>query len=75
MFRSTLLSAYYLSLRHHQVICIFPSGQSSFFARKDVFRAINSPRLQIVRIDRAGMMNDVIIQLKAHNVICAKNTL
>ena len=40
-----------------------------------VFRAVNAPRLQILRIDRAGMMNDVIIQLKAHNVICAKNTL
>ena len=33
------------------------------------------PHLQILRIDRAGMMNDVIMQLKAHDVICAKNTL
>ena len=33
------------------------------------------PCLQILSIDRAGMMNDVIMQLKAHDVICAKNTL
>lgn len=31
-----------------------------------VFRAVNTQRLQIVRTDRAGMMNDVIIQLKAY---------
>ena len=31
-----------------------------------MFRAVNTPRLQIVRTDRAGMMNDVIIQLKAY---------
>ena len=37
-----------------------------------MFRAVNPPGLQIVRIDRTGMMNDIIIQLKAHNVICAK---
>ena len=31
-----------------------------------MFRAVNTQRLQIVRTDRAGMMNDVIIQLKAY---------
>ena len=50
----------------------FPPASQASLQESQVFRAVNPPGLQIVGIDRAGMMNDVIIQLKAHNVICAK---
>ena len=35
-------------------------------------RAVNPPRLQILRIDGKGMINDVIMTT-AHDIICEKN--
>ena len=36
-------------------------------------RAVNPPRLQILRIYAIGMINDVIMQM-AHDVICGEKT-
>ena len=39
----------------------------------DIFcRAVNLPRLQILRVDGGGMINDVIMHT-AHDVSCEKN--